>query len=155
MWKSWSFVANPRAYTSSESCIVLLSFGILVNHRIRQNRKINRCSFQSLDVSLRPDRPPDAQTIPGQRQRPDIQRAWVAPNPGTTEIAVTGWQVSPRQTFANTKIPVQDHPVDSPKGWTIQEMACKGRLWTGAGSENVWNGGTSLRKRPQTHHDHL
>ena len=62
MWKSWGFVATPRAYTSLESCIVLLSFGILVNHRIRQNRKINRCSFQSLDVSLRLGRPPDTRT---------------------------------------------------------------------------------------------
>jgi len=104
IWRSWGFVANPRAYTSPESCIVLLSFGILVNHRIRQNRKINRCSFQSLDVSLRLGRPPDAQTVPGQGQRPmHSKKLELSPGPGTTEITITGWQVLPQQIFAKPK----------------------------------------------------
>ena len=55
------------------------------------------------DVSLHPTRPPDARTAPGKRQRPGIQTARVVLNLGTTEIAITRWQASPQQTFANTK----------------------------------------------------
>ena len=58
--------------------------------QIRRTWHDNQRNFSVVDVSLRPGRPPDTQTVPGQRQDRASKQLELSPGLGTTEIAITG-----------------------------------------------------------------